>query len=71
MSDAPEDRLVCPNCQHENKSDAHTCVECGNSLVITVPVPPSAPEQNALVKAEIKPDAGPGLLPNTVTLLIA
>ena len=71
MSDAPEDRLVCPNCQHENAKGAQQCEECGSSLVITVPVPPSAPEKNALVKAEIKPDEAPALPPNTVTLLIA
>lgn len=71
MSHAPEDRLVCPDCQYENENDAQICAQCGKSLVITVPVPPSAPDKKALVKAEIKPDEASGLAPNTVTLLIA
>lgn len=71
MPDVQKDRLVCPKCQHENESGAQQCAKCGSSLVITVPVPPSAPEKGSLVKTEPQPIEMAGLLPNTLTLLVA
>ncbi|NDJ79094.1 MAG: FHA domain-containing protein [Chloroflexi bacterium] len=37
-------QLVCPTCQFANSAGAETCAQCGSSLVITVPITPSAPK---------------------------
>jgi pSer/pThr/pTyr-binding forkhead associated (FHA) protein len=61
MSETPEGKLVCPNCQHENEPNSTRCSQCGTELVKTVSVPdistglmtrfPSVPE------VEVVPDA--------------
>ena len=61
MSETPEGKLVCPNCQHENEPDTTRCTKCGTELIKTVSVPeistglitrfPSVP------KVEVAPDA--------------
>ncbi len=61
MTEIPEGKLVCPNCQHENEPDSTRCAQCGIELIKTVSVPdistglttrfPTVPE------VEVVPDA--------------
>ena len=67
MSETPEGKLVCPNCQHENEPDATRCAQCGTELVKTISVPDIS--SGLTTRFPSVPDVD--VVPDALTLLVS
>jgi hypothetical protein len=67
MTGTQEEKIICPECQHENASDLTRCAKCGAELVKTIAVP----EIDTGTTAHFPTAPSIDVTPDALTLLVS
>jgi pSer/pThr/pTyr-binding forkhead associated (FHA) protein len=67
MTENQQEKIICPNCQHENEPDSARCAKCGTELIKTV----SVPEVSAAATSRFPSMPQVDVMPDTMTILVS